>query len=92
MPIGNRIPYNILHVVSSFFTQPFCFWRDHSGNKAALSVFVIPAIAPYIEYINTISMINVLQIVELIFCDSDKKLLNCLLGKIVLILYFEISL
>ena len=37
-------------------------------------------------------MINVLQIVELIFCDSDKKLLNCLLGKIVLILHFEISL
>ena len=42
--IGNRNPYNILHVV-------FCFWRDHNGNKAALLFCVIPAISPYIEYI-----------------------------------------
>ena len=33
------------------FTQPFCFWKDHSRNAATLLFFVIPAIAPYIEYI-----------------------------------------
>ena len=37
-------------------------------------------------------MINAMQIVELIFCDDEKYLLNCLPGKIILILYFEISL
>ena len=36
---------------SLLFTQLFCFWRDHNGNEGTLLFCVIPAIAPYIEYI-----------------------------------------
>ena len=36
---------------SHFFTRLFCSWRNHNGNEATLLFCVIPAIAPYIEYI-----------------------------------------
>ena len=36
---------------SLFCTQLFCFWSDHNENAATLVFCVIPAIAPYIEYI-----------------------------------------
>ena len=61
--------------------QPFCFWRDRNGNAAALFFCVIPAIAPNIEYIkirlekfNDVnqSQSNVVQILKLIFCYSER--------------------
>ena len=33
------------------FTQLFYFWRDLNENAAGLIFYVIPTIAPYIEYI-----------------------------------------
>ena len=80
---------NVLHVV--FASQPFCFRIDCNGDAAALPVCVIPATAPYIEYINFQAENFHLAVIskgfELIVRNSERQLVTYLLRQIILILF-----
>ena len=83
-PIGNENHYNVFIFFSLFlYNLSVLKGWDHNRNAAALLFCVTPTIALYFQVysdsgrefsFNNINLCesNVAQIIELIFCDSDR--------------------